>query len=208
MAMREIGVGLLGFGTVGGGVVEGLHRNAELLTERLGVRLTLRKIADIDLERDRGVKVDPAILTRDAESVIRDPDVDIIVELIGGTGVAKELVMQALNIRKPVVTANKALLAEHGEEIFGLAEKKNVDIYFGASVGGGMPIVRALREGLVANRITSITGILNGTCNYILTRMEQDGLPFEAALAEAQKQGMPRRIPLSTLTGSTRRIRR
>lgn len=201
MAMKEIGVGLLGFGTVGSGVVEGLERNADLLAERLGMKICLRRIADIDLTKDRGVKVDPAILTQDAQAVVNDPNVDIIVELIGGTGVARKLLTEALSIGKPVVTANKALLAEYGEEIFGLAEKKNVDIYFGASVGGGIPIVRALREGLVANRINGITGILNGTCNYILTRMEQEDLPFHRALAEAQKLGYAEADPTLDIDG-------
>jgi len=201
MALREIGVGLLGFGTVGAGVVAALQRNAELLAERLGLRLRLRKVADIDLERERGVELDRSLLTTDALSVIRCPEVDIVVELIGGTGAARTLVTEALNAGKPVVTANKALLAEHGEEIFGLAERRNVDIYFGASVGGGIPIVRALREGLVANRIESICAILNGTCNYILTRMEQDGCSFGRALAEAQKQGYAEADPRLDIDG-------
>ena len=187
--MREIGIGLLGFGTVGAGVVEGLQKNAGVIADRLGVRPVLRRIADIDLETDRGVEVDSSILTTDAASVIGDDGVDVIVELIGGTGVARELVMAALEAGKPVVTANKALLAEHGSDIFGLAVSKNTEIRFGASVGGGIPVIRALREGLVGNHIESIFGILNGTCNYILTRMESDGLSFDDALAEAQAAG-------------------
>lgn len=187
--MKELGVGLLGFGTVGEGVVRGLLENGDLLAERSGVRAVLRKIADIDLDRKRGVSVDASVLTTDAAAVVADPAVDIVVELIGGTGVARDLVLQALKAGKPVVTANKALLAEHGEEIFGLAGQQKTDLYFGASVGGGIPIIRALREGLIANRIESIYGILNGTCNYILTRMEAEGLPFDQALAQAQAEG-------------------
>ena len=199
--MREIGIGLLGFGTVGAGVVDGLQKNAGVIADRLGVRPVLRRIADLDLETDRGVAVDRELLTSDAASVIADPGVDVVVELIGGTGVAKELVTAALEAGKPVVTANKALLAEHGEEIFGLALRKNTEIRFGASVGGGIPVIRALREGLVGNRIESIYGILNGTCNYILTRMENEGLSFDAALAEAQAAGYAEADPALDIDG-------
>ena len=187
--MEAIGIGLLGFGTVGAGVVRGLQANGELIGSRLGVRPVLRRIADLDLETDRGVAVDPAILGTDAAAVVDDPEVQVVIELIGGTGIARELVLRALGQGKPVVTANKALLAEHGEEIFGLARERQTDIYFGASVGGGIPIIRSLREGLAANRIDSIFGILNGTCNYILTRMEREGLDFDEVLADAQAQG-------------------
>jgi len=199
--MKEIGIGLLGFGTVGAGVVAGLQQNGDLIAERLGVNLVVRKIADVDLERDRGVKVDPALLTRDAVAVIEDPRVDIVVELIGGTGVAKDLIVLALERGKPVVTANKALLASCGGEIFELADRKRVDLYFGASVGGGMPIVRVLRQGLIANQVDAIHGILNGTCNYILTRMEKERVSFEAALAEAQKQGYAEADPALDIDG-------
>jgi homoserine dehydrogenase len=199
--MKTIGVGLLGFGTVGAGVVEGLQRNGDVLAERLGVRPVLRGIADIDLESDRGVTVAPAILTTDAAAVIDDPQVDIIVELIGGTGIAYELVKTALSKGKAVVTANKKLLAEHGSEIYALAEANQADLYFGASVGGGIPIIRALREGLCANSVASIYGILNGTCNYILTRMELEGLPFDVALKEAQELGFAEADPSLDIDG-------
>ena len=199
--MREIGIGLLGFGTVGAGVVEGLQRNAGVIADRLGVQPVLRRIADIDLETDRGVKVEPGILTTDAASVIAQDDVDVVVELIGGTGAARELVLAALEAGKPVVTANKALLAEHGAEVFGLAVSKNTEIRFSASVGGGIPVIRALREGLIANHIESIYGILNGTCNYILTRMENDGLSFDDALAEAQSAGYAEADPALDIDG-------
>jgi homoserine dehydrogenase len=187
--VKDVGIGLLGFGTVGAGVVEGLQRNGEIIAARVGARPVLRKVADLDLESDRGVALDPAIMTRDVASVIDDPATDIIVELIGGTEAARHAVVRALGLGKPVVTANKALLAEHGGELFGLAEEKRTDLYFGASVGGGIPIVRALREGLIANRISAVFGILNGTCNYVLTRMTAEGLSFEAALSEAQARG-------------------
>ncbi len=187
--MREIGIGLLGFGTVGTGVVEGLRKNADIIEKRLNARLVVRMIADIDLERDRGVDVGSAVLVRDGDQVINSNKVDVVVELIGGTGVALDFIMKALDLGKPVVTANKALLAAHGNEIFELAAGKNVDIYFGASVGGGIPVIRAIREGLIANRIDRIHGILNGTCNYILTQMEEKNLSFDEALAEAQAKG-------------------
>lgn len=187
--MREIGIGLLGFGTVGAGVVECLQKNGRLIAERSGVRLVIRKIADTDLKRDRGVKVDRSLLTTDAAAVVADPNVDVVVELIGGTNVAREFILQALNIGKPVVTANKALLAKHGKEIFAAADRNSVDVCFEASVAGGIPLIRALSRGLVADNIESIHGILNGTCNYILTRMSKEGLSFDQALKEAQAAG-------------------
>lgn len=189
MGTKQIGVAILGFGTVGAGVVDGLQRNRALLASRLGCELVLRRVCDLDLDRDRGVAVDRALLTRDAAAAIADPTVDIVVELIGGTGVARTLMTTALRAGKPVVTANKKLLAEHGAELFALAEAANVDLYFGASVGGGIPIVRVLREGLIGNEVRRIVGILNGTCNYILTRMERDRIDFAAALADAQRAG-------------------
>lgn len=199
--MKEIGVGLLGFGTVGAGVVEALLRNGNLLAERIGVKLIMRRIADLDLERDRGVKVDPSILTNDAVAVIDDPSVDIVIELIGGTTIAKDVIMRALRLGKPVVTANKALLAEHGREIFTLAAEKQTRVYFEASVAGGIPIIRALKDGLVANRIERICGILNGTCNYILTKMEKEQVTFEHALKEAQAAGFAEANPSLDIDG-------
>jgi len=199
--MKEIGLGLLGFGMVGAGVVRGLQANGELIGSRLGVRPVLRRIADLDIESDRGVTVDPAILTTDANALIDDPAVEVVIELVGGTGIAKAFVLRALAQGKPVVTANKALLADHGAEIFALAREKQTDIYFGASVGGGIPIIRALREGLLANRIQSIRGILNGTCNYILTEMERAGVPFNTCLADAQALGFAEAEPSLDIDG-------
>ena len=199
--MKQIGVGLIGFGTVGAGVADGLQRNRELIKSRLGVDVVLRRIGDLDITTDRGVKVDPSIMRTDAFAVIADPEVDIVVELIGGTGIARKVVMAALEAGKPVVTANKKLLAEYGREIFALAAEKNVDIYFGASVGGGIPIIRVLREGLVGNRINHIHGILNGTCNYILTRMEDEGKAFDDVLADAQKLGYAEANPSLDIDG-------
>ncbi len=187
--MKEIGVGLLGFGTVGAGVVDTLTRQAGLLAARTGVRLTLRGVADLDLTTDRGVAVDRSLLTTDAARVIDDPAVRLVVELIGGTTVARDLTLRALRHGKPVVTANKALLATHGAELFHTARLHKTGLYYEASVGGGIPCLRAIRQGLVANHIISIHGIVNGTCNYILTRMEEEQAPFDEVLAEAQRLG-------------------
>lgn len=187
--MKQIGVGILGFGTVGAGVADGLLRNRETFAKRLGVDVALRKIADLDIVRDRGVAVPEGVLTTDAMAVIADPEVQIIVELIGGTGVAKQFILAAIAAGKNVVTANKKLLAESGREIFEAAAKAGVDIYFGAAVGGGIPIIRSLREGLAGNEIGSMKGILNGTCNYILTRMIREGAAFDEVLKDAQRLG-------------------
>ena len=187
--MNEVKIGILGFGTVGAGVADGILRNGELMAQRTGVFPKIGKIADLDIKTDRGVKVDASLLTTDALSVIDDPEIDIIVELIGGVKLAKEFVLRALKNGKSVVTANKALLAEAGRELFEAAAKNNAGLYFEASVGGGIPVLRALRDGLVGNKIKSMYGILNGTCNYILTRMERERLDFETVLADAQKLG-------------------
>ncbi len=199
--MKEIGVGLLGFGTIGVGVVQGLSDNKIVIGERLGAIPVIRAIADLDIETDRGVVVDPSVLTKDAFAVVVDPQVDIIVELIGGTTVAKDLVIKALESGKHVVTANKSLLAKYGEEIFTVAEKNGVDIYYGASVGGGIPIIKVMREALAGNNIESIYAILNGTCNYILTQMEEQNMPFDVALAEAQEAGYAEADPTLDIDG-------
>lgn len=187
--MREIGIGLLGLGTVGSGVVKGLRANADLIAKRTGLQLVLRRVAELNPDRPKELGIDPGLVTDDAGAVIDDPSVDVVVELIGGTGAAKDLTLRALAAGKPVVTANKALLAEHGAEIFTAAENHNVDLYYEASVGGGIPIIRSLREGLIANHIENIYGILNGTCNYILTTMEETGQAFETVLKDAQDLG-------------------
>ena len=199
--MKQIGVGILGFGTVGAGVADGLLKHRDVMAKRLGVDIVLRKIADLDITTDRGIQVPEGVLTTDAKGVLSDPEIDIVVETIGGTGVAKTFVLGALGNGKCVVTANKKLLAEHGREIFETAAKNDVDIYFGASVGGGIPIIRVLREGLAGNEIESIHGILNGTCNYILTRMENEGLPFESVLKDAQKLGYAEANPSLDIDG-------
>ena len=187
--MKTINIGLVGFGTVGTGVVKLLKGQAPLLERRLAARLRLKRIADLDLTRPRDVEVDPKILTTNAREIIEDPSIDIVIELIGGTTTAREVSLAALRSGKHLVTANKALLATHGLELFRAAAEKRVDLGFEASVCGGIPIIRAVREGLVANRIHSIEGIVNGTCNYILTKMTELGAPFAEVLKEAQDQG-------------------
>lgn len=199
--MKEIGVGVLGFGTVGAGVVEGLLAHREVMAKRIGVDIVLRRVADLDITSDRGVAVPEGVLTTDAFQVVEDPAVDIVVETIGGTGIAKTLVLKALSSGKRVVTANKKLLAEHGTEIFNAAADNGVDIYFGASVGGGIPIIRVVREALVSNEIETVHGILNGTCNYILSRMEGENLAFDDVLAEAQRLGYAEADPSLDIDG-------
>ena len=199
--MKKVGVAIVGFGTVGAGVAEILQKNRSLLLARTGVDISLVRIADLDITTDRGVAVDSSILCTDAFAAVADPAVDIVVELIGGTGIAKKVILAAIQAGKAVVTANKKLLAEYGAEIFGQAAEKGVDIYFGASVGGGIPVIRVLREGLVGNAIQSIHGILNGTCNYILTRMENEGLPFDEVLADAQRLGYAEADPSLDIDG-------
>jgi homoserine dehydrogenase len=198
--MKEIGVGLLGLGTIGAGVAHVLPKNVNLLASRLGVRPALRRAADIFAERRAAVPAG-VLTTDDAASVVDADDVDIVVELIGGTGVARELVMRALCRGKPVVTANKALLAAHGAELFQLARENGTEIYFEASVGGGIPVIRALQEGLVADNILRIYGILNGTCNFILTGMEETGQSFEQALQAAQAAGYAEANPALDIDG-------
>jgi len=187
--MKDVQIGILGFGTVGAGVVEGIQKNGELMARRTGIRPVVAKIADLDIETDRGVTVGEGVLTTDAVSVIDDPEIDVIVELIGGVTIAKNFVLRALKNGKPVVTANKALLADFGEEIYRVAKENGTGIYYEAAVGGGIPVLRSQRAGLIGNQIESIYGILNGTCNYILTRMEREGLPFDEILADAQALG-------------------
>ncbi len=165
--MKRINIGLLGCGTVGTGVAKLLIENKDLLTARVGANLNLKWVADIDIETDRGVRIPEGVLTTDAQKVLTDPDIDMVIEMIGGDGIAKDFMLQAINNGKHIVTANKALLAAHGNELFAAAARNGVDLAFEASVGGCMPTIKSLRESLVANHIKSMTGILNGTCNYI-----------------------------------------
>ncbi len=199
--MREIKVGLIGFGTVGSGVVRILQKNSGLIEKRMGAKLVLKRIADIDLETDRGVKLKPGVLTRGAEEVIKDPEIDIVMELIGGIEPAKTFILKAIRNKKHIVTANKALLALHGDEIFREGHRFGVDVNFEAAVGGGIPLIRSIKEGLVANRIHSIFGILNGTSNYILSKMTDEGGDFKEVLKEAQEKGYAEADPTYDIEG-------
>jgi homoserine dehydrogenase len=189
LLMQQVNLGMIGAGTVGGGVFHALHHNGDLMAARLGVRLVLSKIAVRSLDQSRPVAIPASLLTTDWREVVNDPEIHIVLELVGGTGIAKTMVLAALQQGKTVVTANKALLSAHGKELFATASKHGANLYYEASVCGGIPIIKSLREGLVANRFTSIYGIVNGTCNYILTRMKQEGADFAAVLTDAQKHG-------------------
>lgn len=198
---RDIRIGLIGFGTVGTGVIKLLQRHQGQIRARLGARLVLARVADIDLRRHRGVRVDRKLLTSDAGELLRDPTIDIVMELMGGYEPARRFVLQAVRNGKSVVTANKALLAVHGAEIFAAAEQAGVDIGYEASVGGGIPIIRTLKEGLAGDRNRAIYGIVNGTSNYILSTMTQQGGEFAAVLGEAQKQGLAEADPTYDVDG-------
>lgn len=199
--MRQINVGIIGFGTVGSGVVKALISRRQLLREKLGIDINLKKICDKDIFSDRGISVNKGLLTKDAKSLINDPQIDIIVELIGGIHPAKEFIIKALKKGKHVVTANKLLLAEEGKRIFKIAKEEGREIYFEASVGGGIPIVRSIREGLVANRFLNILGIINGTSNFILSKMTDEGINFEEALLKAKQKGYAEKDPSLDIEG-------
>ena len=200
--MKPINVGLLGIGTVGGGTFTVLQRNAEEITRRAGRPIRITVVADKNMELAKKVTGGTCRVTDDAFSVVTDPEVDIVIELIGGYGVAKELVLKAIANGKHVVTANKALLATHGNEIFKAAQDKGVMVAFEAAVAGGIPIIKALREGLTANRIEWIAGIINGTSNFILSRMRDTGASFDDALREAQELGYAEADPSFDIHGT------
>ncbi|MEZ0231278.1 MAG: homoserine dehydrogenase [Methylophilaceae bacterium] len=199
--MKPLNVGLLGIGTVGGGTFTVLKRNQDEVARRAGRAINIVKVADRDLERARQITGGNIALTDDAFDVVNDPNVDVVVELIGGYTLAKELVLKAIENGKHVVTANKALLAVHGNEIFAAAEKKGVIVAYEAAVAGGIPIIKALREGLSANRIEWIAGIINGTTNFILTEMREKGLDFADVLKEAQRLGYAEADPTFDVEG-------
>jgi homoserine dehydrogenase len=199
--MKPIQVGLLGIGTVGGGVFNVLERNQEEITRRAGRGIKIHTVADLDTKRAEELVKGRAKVVGDAKQVVNDPEIDVVVELIGGYGIAKELVLAAINNGKHVVTANKALLAVHGNEIFAAAQAKGVTVNFEAAVAGGIPIIKALREGLTANRIEWIAGIINGTTNFILSEMRDKGLDFDVALKEAQRLGYAEADPTFDIEG-------
>ncbi len=187
--MRQVNLGIIGGGTVGGGVYQAVGRNGALMASRLGIGLRVVGMAVRDLKKKRAVAIPRSILTTDWAAVVNNPKVDLVVELMGGTTIARQVVLAALRLGKPVVTANKALLSAHGEELFEAAQRHGTNLYYEASVAGGIPIIKVLREGLIGNRITRLYGIVNGTCNYILTRMKQEGADFADVLADAQRLG-------------------
>lgn len=201
MSIKPINVGLLGIGTVGGGTFTVLQRNAEEITRRAGRPIRITMVADKNVELAKKVTGGACRVTDDAFAVVADPEVDIVIELIGGYGVAKELVLKAIANGKHVVTANKALLATHGNEIFKAAQDKGVMVAFEAAVAGGIPIIKALREGLTANRIEWIAGIINGTTNFILSEMRDKGLSFDTVLKEAQRLGYAEADPTFDIEG-------
>lgn len=199
--MKTVHLGLIGCGIVGTGVARLLIENKTLIDQRAGVPLNLKYVADLDLETDRGVAFPPGVFIQDAKKIIDDPEIDIVVEMIGGETLAKDLIQQAIEKGKHIVTANKALLANHGNELFQMADAGGIDLAFEASVGGCMPIIKTIREALVANEIQSMVGILNGTCNYILTQITEKGLPFDTALAQAQENGYAEADPTLDIGG-------
>jgi homoserine dehydrogenase len=199
--MQGVTLGILGLGTVGSGVVQILRQNREVLERRVGIPLRIKGIAVRDLKAKRATEVEMELLTTDPWAIVRDPEIDVVVELMGGIEPAKSLILEAAAQGKQVVTANKALLAEAWDEVFGAITRHGVDVGFEASVGGGIPIIRAIREGFVGNRVTSIYGIVNGTSNYILTRMTNAGEEFRVVLGEAMAEGYAEPDPSLDIDG-------
>jgi homoserine dehydrogenase len=199
--MQQVNLGLIGGGTVGGGVYQAVQRNGLLMGSRLGVRLQVTRIAVRNLRKRRAVAMPRRLLTTDWSSVVNDPRVDLVLELMGGTTTARQVVLSALRRGKPVVTANKALLSAHGQELFAATQSFGTNLYYEASVAGGIPIIKVLREGLVGNRITRLYAIVNGTCNYILTRMKLEGAEFADVLSDAQRLGYAETEPSLDIDG-------
>jgi homoserine dehydrogenase len=187
--MQQVNLGMIGGGTVGSGVFHAWQKNGDLMAARLGVKLVIRKIAVKAFDEPRPYPIPRSLMTTDWREVVHDPKIQIVIELVGGCGIARTMILAALEKGKTVVTANKALLSAHGPELFAAAAKHGANLYYEAGVCGGIPIIKSLREGFVANQFTAIYGIVNGTCNYILTRMKQEGADFADVLADAQKHG-------------------
>lgn len=201
MKKNDVNIGIIGFGTVGTGTVKILMGNQDIIRKRAGFNITIKRISDLDIASDRGIELPGGILTNNAEDLVNDPDIDIVVELIGGIHPAKEYILKAIQNKKHIVTANKALIATEGNEIFSEASRCGVEVGFEASVAGGIPIIKILREGLAANRILNVYGIINGTSNYILTRMTEEGIEFSHALKEAQRLGYAEADPTLDIEG-------
>jgi homoserine dehydrogenase len=187
--MQQVNLGIIGFGTVGGGVFDALRLNGDLLSSRIGVRVRVAKVAVRSPRKARAIKIPKNLTAKNWRDLVNDPNIQIVAELVGGTTVARDIILAALKLGKPVVTANKALLSAHGEELFAAAKKHGANLYYEASVCGGVPIIKSLREGFVGNRITALYGIVNGTCNYILTRMKLEGADFAEVLTDTQRLG-------------------
>ncbi len=201
MKKKAVNIGIIGFGTVGTGTARILLKRRREIEEKCGFAIVLKRIADLDIKRDRGINIPKGLLTSDSQSILNDPEIDIIVELIGGIHPAKEITLSALKKGKNIVTANKALLAEEGRQIFKEAAKNRVEVGFEASVAGSIPIIKVIRESLVGNRLSSIFGIINGTANYILTEMTESGVNFETALKEAKELGYAEADPTFDIEG-------
>ena len=199
--MKQVNIGMIGGGTVGSGVFNALQQNAELVAARTRIRLVVRKVAVKAFDEPRPYPITPALMTLNWKDVVEDPEIQIVTELVGGTGIAKTIVLAALERGKAVVTANKALLSAHGPELFAAAKKAGTNLYYEASVAGGIPIIKTLREALVGNRFERIYGIVNGTCNYILTRMTREGAAFDTVLADAQRLGYAEADPTLDVDG-------
>ncbi|MCA1663800.1 MAG: homoserine dehydrogenase, partial [Myxococcales bacterium] len=200
--MRTISVGLLGLGNVGSGVVKLLADNAGAIRQRLGgSAVAIRRVAVREADKPRLVDVAPALITTDVNAVLGDPEIEIVIELIGGEEPARTYLLDAIARGKHIVTANKALLAAHGDELFAAAGERGVDVYYEASVGGGVPIIRALREGLASDRVDELVAIVNGTSNFLLTTMTEEGRPFDAILKEAQEKGYAEADPSLDVDG-------
>jgi homoserine dehydrogenase len=201
MANKEVNIGLIGFGTIGSGVVETFNLNQPLIEDKVQRKVNLKKVVDLDIETDRGVEINPKMLSTDINDILDDPEIDIVIELIGGYQPALKFILAAMSKGKHVVTANKALLAKHWEEIMEAAEENQVRIGFEASVGGGIPLLKPLNESLAANKIEAIYGIINGTANYILTKMADEKQDFQEVLKEAQDKGYAEADPTFDIEG-------
>ncbi len=201
MANKEVNIGLIGFGTIGSGVVETFNLNQSIIEDKVKRKVNLKKVVDLDIETDRGVKIDPEKLSTDVNDILEDPDIDIVIELIGGYQPALKFILTAISKGKHVVTANKALLAKHWEEVMETAGENQVRIGFEASVGGGIPLLKPLNESLAANKIEAIYGIINGTANYILTKMADEQQDFHEVLKEAQDKGYAEADPTFDIEG-------
>ncbi|HEY4600849.1 MAG TPA: homoserine dehydrogenase [Cerasibacillus sp.] len=198
---RKIGIGILGLGVVGSGIIHIIKENKEMLYKKIGSNLSIERVLVQDIEKDRNVTLPKKLLTTNPDDVLKNPDIDIVIEVIGGTDDAYIFIEEALNNRKHVVTANKDLIALYGSELHDLAEQQGCDLFYEASVGGGIPVLRGLTDGLVSDEIQEVMGIINGTTNYILTKMDEEGVPFEEALQDAQKLGFAEADPTADIKG-------